>query len=180
MTSLTGRLLISSAGLHDPNFRHTVVLIASHDEEGAVGVVLNRPTEILVTEAVAPLAALTGPQEKLFEGGPVQKHQPVLMVELKDFARADLPVFGNVGVLTGDVDDALRPSILRARVYAGYSGWGAGQLEAELDADAWIIEPARAEDVFTIQPGSLWRTVLERKGGEYRRIAMVPKDPRVN
>lgn len=180
MTFLTGQLLISSAGLHDPNFRHTVVLIASHDEEGAVGVILNRPTDLLVAEAVAPLTELTGPQEKLFEGGPVQKHQPVLVAELKDAARADLPVFGNVGILTGDVDDTLRPSILRARVYAGYSGWGGGQLEAELEADAWIIEPARSEDVFTAQPGALWRKILERKGGEYRRIAMVPKDPRVN
>lgn len=180
MTSLTASLLISSAGLHDPNFRHTVVLIGTHDEEGAVGVVLNRSTEILVADAAPPLVELTGPQAKLFEGGPVQPNQPVLLAEFKDAVHASVPVFGSIGFLTGEIDDALRPSILRTRVFAGYSGWGAGQLESELDEDAWIIEPARADDVFTTEPGSLWRRVLERKGGRYRHIAMVPKDPRVN
>jgi putative transcriptional regulator len=89
-------------------------------------------------------------------------------------------VFGNIGFLTGEIDEALRPSILRARVYAGHSGWGSGQLEDELAENAWIIEPARPEDVFTDEPGSLWKRVLQRKGGKYRHIAMVPKDPRVN
>ncbi|RKZ07661.1 hypothetical protein DRQ53_04145 [bacterium] len=180
MSSLTGQLLISSAGLHDPNFRHTVVLIGAHDEEGAVGVVLNRPMEVLVTDAVPPLVDLTGPDAALFEGGPVQPAQPVLLAELDGTARANLAVFENIGFLTGEIDAALRPSILRARVYAGHSGWGAGQLEAELAEDAWIIEPARAEDVFTDEPASLWRRILKRKGGKYRHIAMVPKDPRVN
>lgn len=180
MSSLTAHLLISSAGLHDPNFRHTVILIGAHDDEGAVGVILNRPTKVLVADAVPPLADLTDPRASLFEGGPVQPAQPVLLAELDGSARADLAVFGNIGFLTGEIDEALRPSILRARVYAGHSGWGAGQLEAELAADSWIVEPARAEDVFTDQPGSLWRQVLERKGGKYRHIAMVPRDPRVN
>jgi putative transcriptional regulator len=180
MDSLAGKLLISSASLHDPNFRHTVVLIAAHDDQGAVGVVLNRATEFLVVDAVPPLAELTGEQALLFEGGPVQPMQPVLLAELEGSTRADLPVLGNIGFITGDVDSALRPSIVRARVYAGYSGWGAGQLEAELEEGAWIVEPALAEDVFTDDSRSLWKCVLERKGGPYRRIAMVPKDPRVN
>jgi putative transcriptional regulator len=180
MPFLTAHILISSASLYDPNFRHTVVLIGSHDDEGAVGVILNRPTEVLVADAVPPLADLAGVDAKLFEGGPVQPTQPVLLAELRDSDRVDLPVLGSIGFLTGEIEETLRPSILRARVYAGYSGWGAGQLEAELAADAWIVEPARAEDVFTDQPDSLWRRILERKGGEYRRIAMVPKDPRVN
>ena len=180
MDSLASHLLISSAGLHDPNFRHTVVLIAAHDDEGAVGVVLNRATEFLVADAVPPLAEVTGEQALLFEGGPVQPMQPVLLAELGAGTRADLPVLGNIGFITGDVDDSVRPSILRARVYAGYSGWGSGQLEEELEDGAWIIEPALPEDVFTDEPRSLWKKVLERKGGPYRRIAMVPKDPRVN
>ena len=180
MESLAAHLLISSAGLHDPNFRHTVVLIAAHDDEGAVGVVLNRSTDYRVADTVPPLAELTGEDAKLFEGGPVQPTQPVLLAELKGTAQADLPVLGNIGFITGDVDEAVRPSILRARVYAGYSGWGAGQLEGELEEGTWIVEPALPEDVFTEEPRALWRQVLERKGGAYRRIAMVPKDPRVN
>ena len=180
MNPLTAQLLISSAGLHDPNFRHTVVLIGAHDDEGAVGVILNRPTEFLVAEAVPPLAELTGPGAPLFEGGPVHPTQPVVLAELEGSARADRPVFGNIGFITGEIDESLRPSVVRTRVFAGHSGWGAGQLEAELEANAWIVEPARPEDVFTDEPESLWKRVLERKGGRYRHIAMVPKDPRVN
>ncbi len=180
MHSLKAHLLISSAGLHDPNFRHTVVLIGNHDDEGAVGIILNRPTETRLVDAVPPLAQLTDPDAILFEGGPVEPNQPVVLAELKTPAQVGLPVFGNVGFLTGEIDEALRPSVVRARVFAGYAGWGAGQLEGELAGDDWIIEPARAEDVFTDQPASLWKRVLERKGGEYRRFAMVPKDLRVN
>ena len=180
MLSLAGHLLISSAGLHDPNFRHTVVLIGNHDEEGAVGVVLNRPMDILVADAIPPLAELTGPEAPLFEGGPVRPLEAVLLVELKEGTHPDIPVFGNIGFVTGEVDAALRPSILRARVFVGHSGWGAGQLEDELDADSWIVEPARAEDVFSDDPRALWRDVLRRKGGIYKRIALVPRDPRVN
>ena len=180
MSFLSAQLLISSAGLYDPNFRHTVVLIASHNEEGAVGIILNRATEIRVADAIPPLAALTGPDAPLFEGGPVRPTQPVVLAELNDPAHVDIPVLGNIGFLTDEIDAALGPSIVRARVFAGYSGWGAGQLEAELEADSWIIDPARPEDVFTDEPGSLWRRILERKGGRYRHLAMVPRDPRVN
>jgi putative transcriptional regulator len=159
MSPLTAQLLISSAGLHDPNFRHTVVLIGAHDDEGAVGVILNRPTEFLVADAVPPLADLTGPDAPLFEGGPVQPTQPVVLAQLEGPARTDRPVFDNIGFLTGEIDEAIRPSVVQTRVFAGHSG---------------------PEDVFTDEPESLWKRVLERKGGHYRHIAMVPKDPRVN
>ena len=180
MTFLPAHILISSAGLYDPNFRHTVVLIGTHDEQGAAGVILNRPTGIAVRDAAPNLAELVGSQAHLYEGGPVQTDQAVLVVELNGAVSADLPIFGNIGFLTGEIAPELRAAIVRARVFAGYSGWGAGQLEAELAADAWIVEPAQAEDVFSDEPDSLWRRVLVRKGGEYRRIAMVPKDLRVN
>jgi len=180
MPSLKGHLLISSPSLHDPNFRHTVVLIGHHDGESAAGIILNRPTELAVADATPPLAELAGHGAKLFEGGPVEPQQPVLVAELKGSAQLDLPIFENIGFLTDELDEVVRASVLQARIFAGYSGWGAGQLEAELQGDAWIIEPARATDVFTDDPGSLWRRVLERKGGVYRRVAMLPKDPRVN
>lgn len=180
MSFLTGQLLISSAGLYDPNFRHTVVVIGAHNEEGALGVILNRPTALSVADAVPPLAEVAGPEALLFEGGPVEPTQPILVAELDDGARADLSILGNIGFLTGEIDAALEPSILRARVFAGYSGWGPGQLEEELREDSWIVDPARAEDIFTEDPGGLWKQVLLRKGGSYRRIAMVPRDPRLN
>jgi putative transcriptional regulator len=180
MESLRGRLLISGGGLFDPNFRQTVVLVGEHTPEGALGVVLNRPLDVTVREAVPPLASLVRAGELLFRGGPVQPRQPVLLAELADPALADLPVFGSIGFLTGDVAADVGGSILRARVFAGYSGWGPGQLEAEMAQDAWIVEPAREDDVFTGAPETLWGRVLERKGPPYRRLARLPFDPSTN
>jgi putative transcriptional regulator len=92
----------------------------------------------------------------------------------------DLPVFGSVGFLIGEVSEEIRPSILRARVFAGYAGWGPGQLEAEMAADSWILEPARLEDVFNDAPELLWSRVLQRKGPEYRQLSRMPYDPSMN
>lgn len=178
--TMKGQLLISAGGLYDPNFRHTVVLIGEHDSRGAVGVVLNRPSEIRVADAVPPLGELVGPADVIHEGGPVEPRQPVLLAELRRPDLVDVLAFGAVGFLTGDVDPALRENLVRARVFAGHAGWGAGQLEAEMDEGAWILEPATAADVFTNDPGTLWRRVLERKGPPYDRIARIPFDPSTN
>lgn len=180
MKSLQGQLLVSSAGLYDSNFRHTVVLIGSHDEEGAVGVVLNRSSDTRVAAAIPPLASLAQDDAVIYQGGPVQTDQVVVVAELTDPELAGVPVFDSVGFLTGDVPAEVRSSVLRARVFVGYSGWGAGQLEAEIAEDAWIVEPARVDDVFTDAPDQLWKQILLRKGPQYRHVAMMPFDPRVN
>lgn len=180
MESLRGRLLISGGGLFDPSFRHTVVLVGEHGPEGAVGVVLNRPLELTVEEAVPALSELTAPGESLFEGGPVEPHQAVLLVDVADPALLDVPVFGSVGFLTGEVPAELRPRVRRARVYVGHAGWAPGQLEAELEGGAWILDPATADDVFTPDPDALWRRVLERKGPDYAGLARIPYDPSMN
>ncbi len=180
METLRGRLLISSGGLFDPNFRHTVVLVGEHNAEGALGVVLNRPLNVTVEEAVPVLRSLVKPGEPLFQGGPVQPTSPVLLAEFAHPELADLLVFGSVGFLVGDVPADVRPGIRRARVYAGYSGWGPGQLEAEMEQDSWILEPALEDDVFTDLPETLWSRVLERKGPEYRRLSRMPFDPSMN
>ncbi|MEX2531374.1 MAG: YqgE/AlgH family protein [Gemmatimonadota bacterium] len=180
MNSLKGRLLISGGGLFDSNFRHTVVLVGEHDSRGAAGVILNRVLNVTVAEAVPPLAGLVETDAPLFEGGPVRPEEPVLLVETTRADLLDVPIFGSVGFLTGEVSVELRPEILRARVYAGHAGWGAGQLEAELEADAWILEDARAEDVFSAAPDLLWASLLRRKGPEYAALARVPYDPSMN
>jgi putative transcriptional regulator len=180
MENLRGRLLISGGGLFDPNFRHTVVLVGEHNAQGALGVVLNRPLDVTVAEAVPVLGALVKPGEPLFEGGPVQPHNPVLLAELVRPELADILVFGSVGFLVGEIPADIRPGIRRARVFAGYSGWGAGQLEAEIAEDAWILEPALEDDVFTDAPDTLWSRILERKGPEYRRLSRMPFDPSMN
>jgi len=180
MENLRGRLLISGGGLFDPNFRHTVVLVGQHNAEGALGVVLNRPLDVTVEAAVPVLRSLVKPGDPLFEGGPVRPHNPVLLAELVRPELADILVFGSVGFLVGEIPADIRPGIRRARVFAGYSGWGAGQLEAEIAQDAWILEPALEDDVFTDAPDTLWSRILERKGPEYRQLSRMPFDPSMN
>ena len=180
MESLRGSLLISTAGLRDPNFRRTIVLIGEHNEEGALGVVLNRPTPVTVRDAVPPLATLVPENEPLFVGGPVQPESAVVIAEFDDPERAGLPVMGSIGFLIGDVDPGDVVGLRRARVFAGYSGWGPGQLEAELEEAAWIVEPARPADVFASDPEALWVEVVRRRGGEAALLATLPFDPSSN
>ena len=104
----------------------------------------------------------------------------MLLAELVDPALVDVPVFGAVGFLTGEVSSDIQPSIRRARVYAGYSGWGPGQLEAEMEEDTWITEPAQVDDVFTDAPELLWSRVLKRKGPNYQLLSRMPYDPSMN
>ena len=169
MDSLRGHLLVAGPGLVDPNFRRTVVLIGEHGEEGAMGVVLNRPSGIEVDEAVPPLGELGGVDGVVYVGGPVQ---PQAIVVLGDFAepeQAGVLVFGSIGFLPSEIEPDEIGELARARVFAGYAGWGAGQLEGELEEGSWIVEPAAPTDVFTDVPEQLWSDVLRRKGGSFSR-----------
>ena len=180
MGSLTGHLLLSNASLFDPNFRRTVVLIGHHDEEGAVGVVLNRPFDVTVDEAVPPLADLVREGEALFHGGPVQPEAAVVVADFEDPSEAGVVAFDSIGFLAEKADLVDRGTIRRARVFAGYSGWGPGQLEEELDEEAWIVTPARREDVFHDEPERLWDAVLARLGPGYALLRTMPFDPSAN
>ncbi|HXF36268.1 MAG TPA: YqgE/AlgH family protein [Actinomycetota bacterium] len=180
MESLRGKLLIAGPGLLDPNFRRTVVLVGAHDAEGALGVVLNRPTDLAVEEVAPPLAELAGSGARIYVGGPVRPTELVLLAELSEPAAPDVPVLGGIGFVTGDVDPGIAPAVRRARVFAGYAGWGAGQLEAELSQASWIVEPALPQDVFDRDPEGLWSAVLRRKGGRYVLLSTMPPDPSSN
>ena len=180
MNPLTGHLLISNANLFDPNFRRTVVLIGHHDEEGAVGVVLNQPLAVAVRDAVPPLGGLAEPEEPLFDGGPVQPDSVVVVADFVDPSRADVLATGSIGFLPPEADDDIATSIRRARVYAGYAGWGPGQLEGELEEDSWITAPALPGDVFHDDPPHLWDDVLRRLGRGYDMLRMMPRDPSMN
>jgi len=176
--SLAGKLLVSSPSLLDPNFRRTVVLMTHHDEEGAMGLVLSRPSELTVADTVPGLADLAG-ADCIYVGGPVQTDVIVALVELEEPDDVVPPIIGSVGYLPGDGDsDDL--DIARVRVFAGYSGWGPGQLEQELAEPSWIVVRAEPDDVFARDPDELWRTVLHRKGGKYALIATMPFDPSLN
>ena len=179
MDSLAGRLLISSPSLVDPNFRRTVVLMTHHDEEGAVGLVLSRPSELTIAEAVPDLGDLPYADEVVYIGGPVQPEAVVVLVELDEPNEEVEPIVGTVAYLPPETPPG-DLAIGRARVFAGYSGWGPGQLEAELEEPAWIVATALPDDVFAADPDELWRTVLQRKGGKFNLIATMPYDPRMN
>jgi putative transcriptional regulator len=181
VTSLRGQLLVAGAGLDDPNFRRTVVLLGEHGDEGAMGVVLNRVSPVTVGEAVPPIAPLVGPDEPVYLGGPVQPQAVVVLAEFVDRDRAETLVLDDIGFLPGELEDAAEAGELRSvRVFAGYAGWGPGQLETELEEGSWIVLPARGEDVFTAAPEQLWAEVLRREGSGYAILALLPDDPRVN
>ena len=176
--SLRGSLLIAAPQLLDPNFRRTVVLVAEHNEEGAMGVILNRPSGMSVADAAPDLEPLVGGEAAIFAGGPVQ---PTAGVVLAEVVEAGEPIFGEVVLLPGltELADVIDSSD-RLRVFAGYAGWGPGQLDDELERDDWIVEPATADDVFAEDPEALWANVLIRKGGQYALLARMPDDPSLN
>jgi putative transcriptional regulator len=180
MEPLTGRLLISSANLFDPNFRRTVLLIGHHDDEGAIGVVLNQPLGVTVRAAVPPLGGLVTPEEPLFDGGPVEPASVVVLADFLDPSRAQVIALGSIGFLPPDADDRISEAISRARVYAGYAGWGPGQLEDELEEDSWVVAPARPDDIFHQDPVRLWDDVLRRLGRGYDMLRLMPRDPSMN
>jgi putative transcriptional regulator len=174
--TLAGQLLIAAPSLFD-YFRRTVVLMIEHTPEGAIGVVLNKESEARVAEAVPQLAELAGQDDLVRIGGPVAPQSVVALGEFGDPSEAGTHVVGQLGTLD---PDSPNESLLRLRVYAGYAGWGAGQLEGELQREDWFLEPARVDDVFSAAPGDLWSSVLERKGGSYRLVSRMPDDPSLN
>lgn len=181
MQSLRGHLLVAGPDLLDPNFRRTVVLIGEHGEEGAMGIVLNRPSPVTVSDAVPPLAELVDEREVVHVGGPVQPQAIVVLGDFLDAEQAASIVVGSIGFLPGEIEGADDvPELTRARVYAGYAGWGAGQLESELEESSWIVTPAQPDDVFTSDPDGLWSEVLRRKGGPFAILATMPVDPSAN
>jgi putative transcriptional regulator len=179
--SLAGHFLIASPAIHDPNFRQTVVFVTAHNEEGAVGLILNRRSDATVGDAVPQLVPVTSDEEAIFVGGPVNPEGVAVLAEFDDPDEAGIVVLEDVGFVALDdaIDEGL-PQLQRARVFAGVAGWGPEQLEEELERDDWIIEPADADDIFTDDPETLWSDVLRRKGGQYELVARMPFDPSLN
>jgi len=171
---MRGHLLIAAPSLF-VYFRRTVVLVLEHTPEGAMGVVLGRETETLVADAVPPLAELADDGDVVYLGGPVAPEAVVALGEFEDPAEAGTQVVGSLGTLDPDgANDSLR----RMRVFAGYAGWAPGQLDGELEQDAWIVLPADPADPF--RDGDIWSDALGRKGGRYRLMATMPADPSLN
>ena len=182
-----GRLLVAAPLLADPNFDRTVVLMVEHSQDGALGLVLNRPSEHDVAGILHAWAALSAPPPVIFAGGPVE---PGGLVGLAQVGRISGPLEGTAGFTPvldglGTVDLSLAPSeievpLASVRLFAGHAGWGPQQLDGELDVGAWIVVDALPDDGFDPQPAGLWRRVLARQAGTLAWLADYPQDVLAN
>ena len=179
--SVRGQLLVAGPSLLDPNFHRTVVLVCEHDHNGAMGLVLNRPSPIPAEQAIPELDHALDDGDTLWVGGPVQSTSVVLLADFEEEGTPALRVQGTVGLVLPDADlDSVHTVVRRARAFLGYAGWGPAQLDGELESDDWIVADFRPDDAFTEDPERLWSSVLERKGGQYALLATMPPDPSVN
>ena len=164
----------------DDNFNRTIVLMVEHTEQGALGVVLNRPGGVPVEEILGPWAPQVSEPAVMFVGGPVEREAVLALGSLRDPATADASdttmVVGAIGVIDLSADpDETAGSLDGLRLFSGYAGWSPAQLEAEIDAGGWIPVDADPHDVLTDQPEDLWRTVLGRQPDPaLRRLALYP------
>jgi putative transcriptional regulator len=184
--TLKGRLLVATPNLGDPNFERTVVLLLEHGPDGALGVVLNRPSELDVAEPLPEWARAAAHPPVVFIGGPVAPSAAVCLARVGRHGGADgwQPLLGlgsGIGTLDldSDPDDAI-PRLEEIRVFAGYAGWGAGQLEDEIEEGGWFVVDAEPGDPLSPAPERLWATVLRRQKGTLALFAAYPADPSMN
>ncbi|MFI9643864.1 YqgE/AlgH family protein [Micromonospora sp. NPDC051925] len=182
--SMTGRLLVATPALKDPNFDRTVVLLVAHEAGGALGVVLNRATEVPVADVLGEWSDLARHPAVLFEGGPVQPESAICLARMRHPMRrlkGFQPISGAVGTVDLSADpERMRDSIGGIRVFAGYSGWGSGQLEQEIEDGSWFVLDALPGDAFVDRPDDLWPMVLRRQGGMMAAVAHFPPDVALN
>ena len=188
---MRGQLLVATPDLQDLNFSRTVVLVLEHSPEGALGVVLNRPSDTPLRDALPEWSLLSPEPSVVFFGGPVQPESAIALgrragtgeggTEGTDEGSGFAALFGGLGTvdLERAPEDVGEP-VDRVRVFAGYAGWGPGQLEGELEANGWFVVDADRTDAWSSDPESLWRTVLRRQRGPLRVFANFPADPSSN
>lgn len=170
---MAGSLLVASPRLLDPNFFRTVVLVVEHNDDGALGIVLNRPTDEPVAAHLPNWASEESAEEVIYVGGPVQTDVAIALGQTELGEPTGLN-----GLSMVDVSYPLLASGTRVRIYAGYSGWSAGQLEAELATGSWYLVAAHPDDPFA--EGDLWTQVLRRQRGPLSIVSTFPDDPSLN
>lgn len=179
-----GRLLIASPTLADPNFARTVVLLIDAGHDGALGVVLNRPTTLEVREVLAGWEPVVANPEVMFSGGPVETDSALAVAEVPDADRGPIgwrQFAGSTGLVDLDAPvEIMASAVSSLRIFAGYAGWSAGQLEDEIAEGAWYVVPAEPGDAFRGQVGGLWADVLRRQGGSLAMMATMPPEPGLN
>lgn len=191
---LTGRLLVATPSLVDPNFARTVVLVLDHDHSGTLGVVLNRPTDVPVSDVLPEWRSDVSPPGTLFGGGPVATDSALAVgvlagngpvADADDDGMSGLvgwrSMFGRVGLVDLDTPvEVLGGALEGLRIFAGYAGWSPAQLEAEIEEGAWLIVDGHDGDLTTLVPDRLWSVVLRRQAGDARFLATYPADPTHN
>jgi putative transcriptional regulator len=178
-----GRLLVATPSLGDPNFDRTVVLLLEHGADGALGVVLNRPGSPAMEVPLPDWRERAAPPAVVFTGGPVAPSAAVGLArtDRSEAVEGWAPVIDRTGTVDlGRHPDELGVAVEAVRVFAGYAGWGGGQLEGEIEAGAWFVVAAEPGDAFSDRPEQLWRLVLRRQAGRLAMFANAPMDPSVN
>jgi putative transcriptional regulator len=180
-----GRLLLATPSLTDPPFDRAVVYVLEHHEDGAIGVIVNRPTEESLDEPLDRWIDLQFPPSAVFEGGPVEVNAMIGLATAKQELTESTEILTPISGVIASTDLSADPAIVGAhvdavRVFRGYAGWGAGQLDAEIDEGAWLVLDAEVDDVFSPRPDELWREVLRRQPGRLSWLALAPDDLSLN
>jgi putative transcriptional regulator len=181
--SLAGRLLVATPSLDDPNFDRSVILMLSDDDNGALGVIVNRPTELPVTSILPAWQPVVSEPDVVFQGGPVSLDSALGLVVLSDESEplGVRRVSGKVGVVDLDAPpEVVSPGVSGMRVFAGYAGWSRDQLDDEISAGAWYVLEAEPLDAFSFDAEELWSSVLRRQSGPLAWMATFPPDPSLN
>jgi putative transcriptional regulator len=183
---VAGRLLVAAPAMADPNFARTVVFLIDHDEEGTLGVVLNRPSHVPVGAVLPSWDGRTTGLDVLFDGGPVAEDSALAIALLRGPVDGPEPdgfrrVAGPYGLLDLDLDpEAVDPALVAVRIFAGYAGWAEGQLVEEIARGDWYVVDGGADDVFAVEPDGLWLRVLRRQPGDLAFLATPSVDPSLN
>lgn len=185
-----GDLLVATPGLLDPNFERAVVLLLDLAADGALGVVLNRPSTIAVAEVLPAWSDRAGAPDVLFSGGPVGTDSALAVGASATFGTDPDPdieplgfrrLYDGVGIVDLDTPtEIVGPSLTRLRIFAGYAGWGEKQLRDEIRGGSWYVVPSTPGDLFGADPRGLWARVLRRQPGELAWVSTRPLDPTMN
>src|ERR1700733_2164566 len=177
-----GRLLVASRDLGDPNFAKTVILLVHYKEDqGAVGLVVNKRTDVPISRVFHDLKEASGRGDPVYIGGPVELNSVLALLksaskpEGADKVFGDVYLIGNKDLLTKTLASSAEANVFHT--YIGYAGWGAGQLEHEVDLGAWHIMPADVGTVFRAEPGSVWGRLIRRTETQIAGIPGIPRLP---
>jgi putative transcriptional regulator len=180
-----GRLLLATPPLEDPNFDRAVIYVLEHHEDGAIGLVLNRPSDEALEAPLDRWIDLQTAPSSVFTGGPVETNAMIGMASTKVVVDEPIEHITPISGLIASTDLSADPAIVAAhvdivRVFRGYAGWTGGQLNAEIEHGAWLVLDAEIEDVFSDRPEELWHTVLRRQPGRLSWLALAPDDLSLN